>query len=218
MNEEDIDRADHLRAVAKDNPAANTDRELWREREGDYYSPSIHVTAQGAIGINVGGTVHVRTLREWHAILECSDLEVNQILDRWDQTDPKIQRGIVAKFVERAAKLDESLLDVFVEIDQLADFVADSVELRIGETNIIERLNEICEKKDWQISKKGRQLIRNAGKAQPLTCANCGEASTNPGQFTPDGLWLCTEACRKELCDKQSYDDMAASGGIVDAP
>lgn len=54
--------------------------------------------------------------------------------------------------------------------------------------------------------------------AKPLTCANCGEVSTNPGQFTPDGLWLCTEACRKELCDKQSYGDLAASGGIVDAP
>lgn len=54
--------------------------------------------------------------------------------------------------------------------------------------------------------------------AKPLTCANCGEVSTNPGQFTPDGLWLCTEACRKELCEKQSYDDLAASGGIVDAP
>ena len=28
--------------------AANTDRELWREREGDYYANSIHVTATGA--------------------------------------------------------------------------------------------------------------------------------------------------------------------------
>lgn len=44
--------------------AANTDRELWRE--GDYYTPSIHVTAQGGIGINVGGRVFVKPLREWH--------------------------------------------------------------------------------------------------------------------------------------------------------
>lgn len=57
----------------------------------------------------------------------------------------------------------------------------------------------------------GRQLLESAedwttasGTAQPLTCANCGEVSTNPGQFTIDGQWLCTEACRKELCDKQS--------------
>lgn len=36
---------------------------------------------------------------------------------------------------------------------------------------------------------------------QPLICANCGEESTNPGQFIKDGRWVCTEACRKELPD-----------------
>lgn len=46
----------------------STDRELWREREGDYYADSIHVTKSGGIGINCGGTVHVRTLREWHSL------------------------------------------------------------------------------------------------------------------------------------------------------
>jgi hypothetical protein len=49
-------------------PAMNTDRELWRESEGDYYSPSIHVTTRGGIGINVGGTVIVRSLRDWHRL------------------------------------------------------------------------------------------------------------------------------------------------------
>lgn len=51
-----------------------------------------------------------------------------------------------------------------------------------------------------------------------LTCASCGEVSSNPGQFLPDGRWVCTEDCRKELAASQSYDDLAASGGIVDAP
>jgi hypothetical protein len=46
----------------------NTDRELWRETEGDYYSPSIHVTQSGLIGINVGGWVAVRSLQDWHAL------------------------------------------------------------------------------------------------------------------------------------------------------
>lgn len=46
--------------------AANTDREIWRETPGDYYSPSIHVTEGGGIGINVGGTVIVRPVRDWH--------------------------------------------------------------------------------------------------------------------------------------------------------
>lgn len=46
----------------------NTDRTIWREVAGDYYSPSIHVTAGGGIGINVGGTVIVKTLAEWHSL------------------------------------------------------------------------------------------------------------------------------------------------------
>lgn len=52
----------------------------------------------------------------------------------------------------------------------------------------------------------------------PLTCANCGEVSTNVGQFADGRRWVCTEACRKELASNQSHDDLTASGGIVDAP
>ena len=52
-----------------DRAAQNTDRELWRKIPGNYYSPSIHVTEQGAIGINVGGTVYVMPVENWHALL-----------------------------------------------------------------------------------------------------------------------------------------------------
>lgn len=62
------------------------------------------------------------------------------------------------------------------------------------------------------------QPTKYFGDARILTCANCHEESTNPGQFVGDGRWVCTEACRRELADAQSYDDLAASGGIVDAP
>lgn len=44
----------------------NTDIELWREKPDDYYSPSIHVTREGSIGINVGGHVIVADIRDWH--------------------------------------------------------------------------------------------------------------------------------------------------------
>jgi hypothetical protein len=47
----------------------NTDREIWRgpdEGNGSYYADSIFVTKEGAIGINCGGLVHVRSIREWH--------------------------------------------------------------------------------------------------------------------------------------------------------
>jgi hypothetical protein len=52
-----------------DDPACkNTDRELWRERFGDFYADSIHVTERGGIGINCGGHVIVKPLHEWHAL------------------------------------------------------------------------------------------------------------------------------------------------------
>lgn len=45
----------------------NTDRELWRSVEGDYYADSLFVTEAGGIGINVGGNVRVMSLRGWHS-------------------------------------------------------------------------------------------------------------------------------------------------------
>ena len=51
-------------------PVKNTDTELFREKEDDYYSPSLHKTEHGQIGINVGGTVYVKSLREWHELAE----------------------------------------------------------------------------------------------------------------------------------------------------
>lgn len=44
----------------------NTDTELWRQTPGDYCSPSIHVTESGEIGINLGGSVVVAPVEEWH--------------------------------------------------------------------------------------------------------------------------------------------------------
>ncbi len=49
-----------------DNCLKNTDRELWREKEKDFYSSSIHVTKQGEIGINVDGCVIVKPIQDWH--------------------------------------------------------------------------------------------------------------------------------------------------------
>ena len=48
------------------NELKNTDKEIWREIEGEYYSPSIFVTEQGKIGINVGGYVYVQSVEKWH--------------------------------------------------------------------------------------------------------------------------------------------------------
>ncbi len=47
-------------------PVENTDKEIWREIADDYYAPSIFVTEQNSIGINVGGYVYIKTVEEWH--------------------------------------------------------------------------------------------------------------------------------------------------------
>ena len=72
-------------------PRANTNRELWREKEGDYYAPSIHVTATGGIGINVGGHVWVKTLREWHAIANWLAEEASEV-DRLRRENESLRR------------------------------------------------------------------------------------------------------------------------------
>ncbi len=48
----------------------NTARELWREREDDYYAPSLFVTEGGGIGMNIGGIVIVKPIREWFALAD----------------------------------------------------------------------------------------------------------------------------------------------------
>lgn len=57
--------------MADTDACENTDREIWRgpdEGGGDYYADSLHITKNGALGINCGGFVYVKTLREWHRL------------------------------------------------------------------------------------------------------------------------------------------------------
>lgn len=49
--------------------AKNEDREIWRQKDGDFYSPSIHITKDGQVGINVGGLVYVAPVEDWHKSL-----------------------------------------------------------------------------------------------------------------------------------------------------
>lgn len=46
----------------------NTDRELWRGPDngaGSYYADSVFITEEGSIGMNVGGHVIVKPIRDW---------------------------------------------------------------------------------------------------------------------------------------------------------
>jgi hypothetical protein len=65
----------------------NTNRELFRE--GDYYSPSLYVTKDNEIGINVGGSVFVMSLREWHkraeSFISKTEIEKIEIFNKEDK-------------------------------------------------------------------------------------------------------------------------------------
>ncbi len=54
-----------------DEPQAvkNPDTPLFSEVDEDYYSPSCHMTKDRTLGINVGGAVIVKPLREWFQAL-----------------------------------------------------------------------------------------------------------------------------------------------------
>lgn len=60
----------------------NTDKEIWRRKVGDYYSPSIHVTEQGGIGVNCHGHVIVAPIEKWHFAAELF-LCVNPTISSW---------------------------------------------------------------------------------------------------------------------------------------
>jgi hypothetical protein len=51
-----------------------------------------------------------------------------------------------------------------------------------------------------------------------IRCAWCKNETDRPGQWLDPDTFACSQECRKALMEKQSYDDLAASGGIVDAP
>lgn len=93
-----------------DGPIQNTDREIWRERDGDYrvglglprgdfYRGRIFVTESGGIGIDVGGNVIVKPLKEWHSLAAQSFGE-----NAW--RDKNITAGELADILDAALGAD----------------------------------------------------------------------------------------------------------------
>lgn len=84
--------------------AQNTDREIWRETPGDYYSPSIHVTKDGGISINVSGSVIVLPIRALHeaALRRVSSVGVEGKIDR----DMRIGAVVFRKGISVSTVLD----------------------------------------------------------------------------------------------------------------
>jgi hypothetical protein len=66
----------------------NKDREIYREKIGDFYSDSIHVTEDGAIGISCGGSVYEKSIKLWSKLAdECweKDITINVLEAKLDE-------------------------------------------------------------------------------------------------------------------------------------
>ena len=101
-----------------DTPRTNTDRELWREREGDYYADSVHITERGGLGIDCGGNVIVKPLRAWHA-LERELSEASRLLAEARRSIIGIAR--MAKWDSHQSKDPGEWRDCLIAISQEAD-------------------------------------------------------------------------------------------------
>lgn len=93
----------------QEKPVKNTNVELWREPTNEpgmsYYMPSVHVTQAGKIGINVGGSVYVKSLTEWHELAggslvqspnpsdQITQEKLEEILDGIDKTEIEYENG-----------------------------------------------------------------------------------------------------------------------------
>lgn len=64
----------------KDDACKNTDVQIWQKNKGDCFSPSIHVTSFGGIGITVGGRVIIKSIEDWHrmGMLKLCDIKEDE--------------------------------------------------------------------------------------------------------------------------------------------
>lgn len=111
-------------ALRAQDECQNTDTHLWPIVSEDAYAPSIHATAQGSIGMNVGGYVIVMPIRDWHALAEAKyprptlkDLDeprgrarrAEHALDRIRRIHPDMHKSAADAFFEAVTIADNAL-------------------------------------------------------------------------------------------------------------
>lgn len=75
-----------MKDLTKHKEAKDTDKEIWRKVKGDFYSPSIHATERGGIGMNVGGYCIVMPIEKWHSLAtELEKIEDSGVLGEEDK-------------------------------------------------------------------------------------------------------------------------------------
>jgi hypothetical protein len=89
MNEDDMAKGNFnkITTLTDNECCVNTDKEIWREKPGDFYADSVHVTEHNGIGINCGGCVIVCSLKNWFKV---ADLIYNSELRNVSQWRKKL--------------------------------------------------------------------------------------------------------------------------------
>lgn len=112
------------------NQAKNTDKELWRRKPNDFYSPSIHVTIKGKIGINVGGLVYVQSVEGWHNSIAT--------IDARDERNVGLQRKIIA-LQKECIQFKKDGIEVFPEAEKTITTLQSRLERMEGALRKIDR-------------------------------------------------------------------------------
>ena len=189
--------------------SANTDREIWRRVPGDYYSPSLHVTQEGAIGINVGGHVVVAPVEALHSSLCVSPGFDGEIPNRRSFEDELVC------LLNKYSKENGSNTPDFI----LADYLIKCLET----WNVI-----IAAREDWYGRKHLPGRIDSTGgvACKPSEIAIeiaarvwCDQEMGNcvMDVEAAEAIAKIIDGVRHEQSLKQSMSDLAASGGIGDA-
>lgn len=173
----------------------NTDREVWRETPGDFYSNSVHLTATGGLGINVGGTVYVKPPAEWHRLASGARSTAAQPADAgpWSLTEAgslqsadfthDVQLGISGDFTNK----DERLAYARGLCAKLNAAAAQPARLTIDELARTAYL-VFCDAQDdsgWESLNDGeRQSFTRVAEALNGTIAEMGSAAAQPVEPT----------------------------------
>lgn len=91
------------------------------------------------------------------------------------------ENAIMRQSLKVARLTDEKYLTLLGEAHSLADFAADSLELRVGDTNIVQRLNDMAE--DQTVT---TDIIGGFAHASP-NCRGCGKPLTVENANLTDG-------------------------------
>lgn len=135
--------------------AMNTDRELWRETEGDYYASSIHVTAGGSICINVGGRMICQTLAKWHAFAASVAYRENHLAPL--DLDARAREMLAAEIPASHGQIGSAYKAVWIEPALRA------IKAALAERPVVDRFSPEEKVALWQ----ARYALRDFNRKQP---------------------------------------------------